>query len=473
MKCKKCGYRISENDTICPGCDTSVEKLKQDGHIMYDNNLYEFENDNIEVTQSVPVIEEKTIEPVIKGKKQKNKKMNFVVLLILILALIIVSLSILFSYTSPAMIMERSLINIISKLPKDVPNIAKLNMETTYQTNNTAEDNFINNIKLNSEVNYDLSTLKFNNNLVVTDTLENEKITDAVIIKNANKVYIADINLYNPIVGDELLSDAEAVTYIETDGKPLSSYEYTKQLNYIIYQGEFKKIFREIERMVPALFKTKHYKKEYTTTTYNEKNMGTTKVTYNVSDDAASKVFQTFITNIKKNNGMISSLMKIWNMDKDGVIAKLDEYDKIFAKGNTNFEVNLYADFITTTLYSLDLTISGPSYNYNLVLDLEADGTIKSIKYLDNGKTTYISDDFKKIVVSKMTNDNTKIEMTYIYNISDSNSFELPVITNSVNYIDAIANIKANIESNEKIYKTYTALIGDTNDIILDAIVEE
>ena len=35
MKCKFCGYDITDNDTKCPGCDKDVETLKNDGNIIY------------------------------------------------------------------------------------------------------------------------------------------------------------------------------------------------------------------------------------------------------------------------------------------------------------------------------------------------------------------------------------------------------------------------------------------------------
>ena len=49
MKCKICGHEISETDTICPGCDTSVEDLKQNNNIMsnVEENVVEKANETV------------------------------------------------------------------------------------------------------------------------------------------------------------------------------------------------------------------------------------------------------------------------------------------------------------------------------------------------------------------------------------------------------------------------------------------
>lgn len=57
MKCKICGHEISETDTICPGCDASVEELKQN------NNIMSNEGENVTVAPAA----EPVVEPVVES----------------------------------------------------------------------------------------------------------------------------------------------------------------------------------------------------------------------------------------------------------------------------------------------------------------------------------------------------------------------------------------------------------------------
>lgn len=57
MKCKICGHEISETDTVCPGCDTSVEELKQN------NNIMSNEGENVTVAPAA----EPVVEPVVES----------------------------------------------------------------------------------------------------------------------------------------------------------------------------------------------------------------------------------------------------------------------------------------------------------------------------------------------------------------------------------------------------------------------
>ena len=41
MKCKICGYDITKDDKICPGCDTDIQTLIDDDNIIYNEDYEE------------------------------------------------------------------------------------------------------------------------------------------------------------------------------------------------------------------------------------------------------------------------------------------------------------------------------------------------------------------------------------------------------------------------------------------------
>ena len=141
MKCKFCGYDISETDTKCPGCDKDVTELKNAGNVIYNEETTSeiltepVENEikiapvaeTVEEVKTEEVPEEKEVETtsnelepvVIKDKfKKKSGLKGFVIALVLIILLAAGGFGYMyFIYTNPAKIAKKVYTDLLNNLP--------------------------------------------------------------------------------------------------------------------------------------------------------------------------------------------------------------------------------------------------------------------------------------------------------------------------------------------------------------------
>ena len=462
MKCKFCGHDISDTDTLCPGCDKDVKELKNGGFIIYEENNIEpiiDDNDGVmvgeakdlkdlmeeDVTEAFEPIKETfddtselegetnttveetkdkstSVEPiVIKEKfKKKNGLKAFLIILVLILLLAAGGFGYMyFIYTSPSKIVKKVYNALI-----DIPDATTNTIELNYTDSKLSDYNF-------NSVNYINDAITSNITISGTDNMLNVDM-----YKNGNEVYV---------LGSDISSN-----YVKFDEGLISNYDYFKVLNMIVNRNEFKKIINNFN--LSKLIDDNEYKKEYTTTTYEQKNMAATKVSYNNS--SANSIVEKVLLAIRDNKTNLTSVSKLFNKTEDDI--KLDINNRISDINTDNYKmsIELYTDYLVNTYYKMDITITSNMHNY-----------VASILFTNNKEFTIkITIDEKYITID---NNMTYINITNgddvtTYNYKYINKkLDTPVLDEYLVYDDVKETIDTNVANNIALQEIVNIIKGE------------
>ena len=192
-----------------------------------------------------------------------------------------------------------------------------------------------------------------------------------------------DINLHTyKVLNDIFITDEENIyNYDEYNNIDDNIFKVN---NYLFNEGEIKKVLTSIkDNLVLSKYKIK-----YGTVFYNEHNMMSLKISYNINNVSD-------IINILKNN-YIDNLSKIWNLSIEDTLSKLDTYYK-------NIKINIYTDILSFHVYKIVVDM-GDSLDIDIL-----DNKISNLKYTNDSKTVIIKDN----VVTINTNDTIKITYNY------------------------------------------------------------
>ena len=475
MKCKFCGYDISETDTKCPGCDKEVEVLKNEGNIIYEESetdsvdsgvmvgeavtlkdeLAEKEAESIlepvtnepEVTEPTSEVVEEVkdvMEPVVITDKFKKKSGIKVFILILVIILLLAAAGfgyMYFVYTSPANIFKKMYANLLNNLPAN-----KGNSVTVDYTNSKLEGYTINSVNYISDDNI-VSNIKVSGNDLMLDTN---------ILKTSSELFFYESNIYDK--------------YVQINEDKIVSEDSFRILNVILHRNELVNIIKNID--IENYINTDALTKEFTTITHDQKNMGATKVSY--TNAKANTVITKLLLAIRDNKSNLEALANILNMTTENTIVEINNLITSMNNSNYNVSIDLYTDYITNSYYKLDINVKNNEHNLTINVEF-SDNKIKEIKVTYDATYIYITNNMETISVN-----NNDVTTTYTYKFGNE-TLTYPTIEEPALYDDVASVIDANISNNEAIKKFIDAINGNVpekieeplpSDIPLDVIPE-
>nr|MBP3258396.1 hypothetical protein [Bacilli bacterium] len=450
MKCKFCGYDISDTDTLCPGCNKDVAELKKSGNVIYTEEpeaeiLATPVEDEVKETLDTPQVPEVKDEPisketveevvepvVIKDKfKKKSGLKGFIICLLIILLLVAGGFSYMyFIYTNPAKVTKKMYSDLLTNLP-----INKGNTINVDYTDSKLEGYTFNTI------NY-ISGSDIISNINVTG---NEVMLNINALKNNDGIYFYESNLYDK--------------YVKLNEDTLPSKESFKLLNVVLHRNEFVNIIKNTK--LDTYINSNELTKEFTTITYNQKNMGTTKFSY--SNTKANGVVSKYLIAIRDNNANLESIAKILNMTMEDAVNKINEL--ITEINNDAYEIgfDLYTDYLTKSYYKLDINVKNNSHS--LVINIEFnDNKVKDIKVTYDETYIYITNNMENININNGDNN-----ITFVCKYTND-TLPYPVLDEAVLYEDVSTIIDTNISNNDAIKRLQDAINGN---VIVDDILPE
>ena len=436
MKCKFCGYDISETDTKCPGCDKDVTELKNAGNVIYNEEssseiLATSVND--EANTEVEEVKEETsntntnVEPVvIKDKfKKKNGLKVFVIIFILLLLILAGGAGYMyFVYTNPVKVAKKMYNDLLTSLPKS--NGSTITLDYT-------------NSKLDGYV------INTTNYISGDDIISNITVTGDNVMLNANTVKSdGNIYLYENNIYDK---------YVKFNEDIVTSKDSFRILNLILHRNEFISIIKNVN--LETYINSNELTKEYTTITHDQKNMGATKFSY--SNIKANSVISKLLTAVRDNTSNLNALAKILNKTTDDTITEISDLIDNINNDKYQVEFDLYTDYLTKSYYKLDINIKNNEHKLVVNIDFY-DNKIKDIKVTFDETYIHVTNNMETISVSK--ND---INTTYTCKYSNE-VLTYPILDDAVLYDEVATVIDANISNNGGIKKLVDVINGNVID---------
>ncbi len=450
MKCKFCGYDISDTDTLCPGCDKDVAELKKSGNIIYteeskDEILATPVEDEVKETLDTPQVPEvneepisketieETVEPiVIKDKfRKKSGLKGFIICLLIILLLVAGGFSYMyFIHTNPAKVIKKMYSDLLTNLPTSKGNTISVDYADSKLEGYTV-----------NTINY-ISGSDIISNINVTG---NEVMLNINALKNNDGIYFYESNLYDK--------------YVKLNEDTLPSKESFKLLNIILHRNEFVNIIKNTK--LDTYINSNELTKEFTTITYDQKNMGTTKFSY--SNTKANGVISKYLIAIRDNNANLESIAKILNVTNEDAVNKINELITEINNDTYKIGFDLYTDYLTKSYYKLDINVK--NNNHSLVINIEfSDNKVKDIKVTYDETYIYITNNMENININ---NGDNNITFACKYT---NDTLPYPVLEEAVLYEDVSTIIDTNISNNDAIKRLQDAINGN---VIVDDILPE
>ena len=442
MKCKFCGYDISETDTKCPGCDKDVTELKNAGNVIYNeessSDILVPAEDEIKIAEA-PVSEEvvsapeetvkEEVEPVVikdKFKKKSGLKVFIITIFLLLLVLAGGACYMYFVYTNPVKVTKKMYGDLLTNLP-----VAKGNTVNVDYTNSKLDGYTIN------AKNY------VSNNDIISNIniIGNEVTLNISALKNSDGIYFYESNIYDK--------------YVKLNDDIVTSKDSFGILNVVLHRNEFVNIIKNIK--LENYINSNEITKEFTAITHDQKNMGATKFSY--SNAKANGVISKLLIAIRDNNTNLEALAKILNKSNEDAITEINNL--ITNINNDNYKIG-FTDYLTNSYYKLDINVKNDEHN--LIINIEfKDNKVNDIKVTYDETYIYITNNMENITVNK---GETNITFTCKYT---NDTLEYPILDDAVLYDDVATVIDTNISSNDAIKRLQAIINGET---ILDSDLE-
>ena len=490
MKCKICGYEISLNDTKCPGCDTSVEELKQANNVMSDSE------DASTVTASEPVIEtasepitETASEPVtetvseeapastpvenanletnneeitssdvvigapldsnvaidaasesqsVEGKTKEKKKggagkVILVILLLVILALVGVVGYFFLIYGKPSAVLSRAMNDTLVVTPS---NDRFVNIKANVEVSNDNISNYV----IDSKV--DLTNLVSETDILVGESLKNVKI-----LNDGENSYVKFDEIY-----------ANSIKF--EDSLLYEKLNYSNYVPFITHMNSVKNIISEIKNVLPNVMDESKLTREFTTATVDQKNMGSTKFGYKLDQTDTNKFMLNLATEVKKNKTIMSSLMTIYTLPEAEVAELVDGFVRNLSVNGLEF--NLYTDYLTNKYYMAEVIVKGIN-NIKLTIKFDDNNKVNSINALIGSNQIDITNNYRHIEVLRTVNGKaTKYVLEITYTVIPEVEIIVPEEFSEYTVLGK-ESLEASIATDKALTDAYNLIVKDAN----------
>ncbi len=501
MKCKICGYEISLNDTKCPGCDTSVEELKQANNIMsnVESNATETVSEpalssetqaNEEV--AAPVEENSTEAPVenttsdvvadavgetatqdasdavseevsanqadivigapldsnvsvdaasnaeTKVEEPKKKKGGVGKVILIILLLVILAAVGVLGYFF-----------LIYGKPSAVLSRAMNDTLVVTQSN----DRFVN-VKANVEVsNDDISNYVIDSKVDLTNLVSE---TDILVGKSLKNVKILNDGENSYVKFDEIY--ANSIKF--EDSLLYEKLNYSNYVPFITHMNSVKNIISEIKNVLPNVIDESKLTREFTTVTVDQKNMGSTKFGYKLDQTDTNKFMLNLATEVKKNKTIMTNLMTIYTLPEADVAELVDGFVRNLSVNGLEF--NLYTDYLTNKYYMAEVIVKGIN-NIKLTIKFDDNNKVNSISALIGSDQIDITNNYRHIEVLRTVNGRvTKYVLEITYTVIPEVEIIVPEEFSEYTVLGK-ESLEASIATDKALTDAYNLIVKDAN----------
>ena len=460
MKCKICGHEISETDTVCPGCDTSIEELKQNNNIMSNEGVAPVASESVASEPVVTNVETPVAEtPVVETPVVETPVENTTVETV--------------PAETPVEAKEES-VSETSAAPVEAPvENATAPVETQAVNNEEAAiydgADVVIGAPLDSTVAVDAAQAEIkeetkkekkkggagkvvlvivillvlaicgaggyfffvygkptavlsralNSTLAVTTTTDRYVDIKANVDANGNKYDVdSKVDLNNLISDTEivLVSDTPKTVSILNDGvnayvKYADLYtssikyddallnerlSYAGHVPYMTHMANVKNIISELKTVLPSVFDESKLTREFTTVTVDQKNMGATKFGYKLDQTDTNRLFLNIANEFKKNTAIMNNLMSIYSLSPAEVTELIDGYVKNLSVNG--FEFNFYTDYLTNKYYMAEVIVKGVN-NVKFTVNFDENNKISSLNIIYGSNQIDVTDNYRHIEI--------------------------------------------------------------------------
>ena len=460
MKCKICGHEISETDTVCPGCDTSIEELKQNNNIMSNEGVALVASEsaasepvvtNVETpVAETPVVEtpvENTTVETVPAETPVEAKEESV------------------SETSAAPV-EAPVENVTAPVETQTVNNeeaaiydgadvvigapldstvavdaaqAEVKKETKKEKKKGGAGKIILVIvillvlaiggaggyfffvygkpsavlsrALNSALSVNLNTDRYVNVKAKVDANGNKYEVDSKV-DLSNLVSDTNIALVSDTIKNvSILNDGE-YAYVKYADLFTSSIKYddvllnerlsySNHVPYLTHMANVKTIIGELKNVLPSLFDENKLTREFTTVTVDQKNMGVTRFGYKLDQTDTNKLLLNFATELKKNTTIMNNLMAIYSLSQEEVSNLIDGYVRNLSVNG--FEFNFYTDYLTNNYYKAEVIVKGVN-NFKLIANFGENNKINSMSITYDSNQIEVTDNCRHVEILRPIN---------------------------------------------------------------------
>ena len=504
MKCKICGYELSETDIKCPGCDTSVEELKQNNNIMSNESDLEktipIEIPSTEVPASDPV-EEKVAEPVNQPatenvgesepaveapventsapvsseeatiyegadvvigapldsnvsvdeaakeevkeevkEPKKEKKKGGAGKVVLVIIILIIL----------AIAGAAGYFFLVYGKPSAVLSRAMDSALVVTPSN----ERYVN-IKADVEVSkegtskytidskVDLTNLVSDTNIIVAG----EPTKNIAILNDGENSYVKFGDIYTNSIKFE-------------DSLLYEKLNYSQYVPYVTHMNNVKNIISELKNVLPKVIDESKLTREFTTVTIDQKNMGVTKIGYKLDQTDTNKLMLNLGNEFKKNTAIMTNLMAIYTLPQPEVNELIDGFVKDLSVNG--FEFNLYTDYLTNNYYMAEVVVKGIN-NIKLTAKFDENNKVESLSILVGTTQIDITNNYKHIEVLKTVNG---VANKYVLDITYTAIPAVQVVVPeefTEYYVLGKETLEASISTDKAFTDAYNLIVKDAN----------
>lgn len=441
MKCLKCNSEIMENQTVCPGCGTTVDELRQN------NLLLLTQQDNSE--ESIEVLDESTeVQPVVIPVSEENNeveiqevpqsiiqtepsKKNKMPIMVGILVLVVLLAVVGFSYfvmKAPKSIFTRSINklykNTESELKENVKSLST-NFELKFNVDGEAETkeiaSIINNITLSGNVDIDYINKLFM--VTFNSKYDNDELLDAEVQYQKGSAYVLLNNVFDKYI-------------VVNDMNEMDNYFEKAQIT-----EDHKILITEIKKALINSLKSKFFEKTKTELEINGKKEKVTKNTLKLTRENMVEISKDLLETLKNDDKFLESYSKI--NDTDVATVKSDIQESIDGISGENFnedngEISLYTKGLFNELVELEIVIKDSDETQKMALTkTDNNNYVLRLVTTDNEEiilNIYATKENEIINLKLSTiveNQNISLEMKYGYDYNKE--VNLKDVSNNVN----------------------------------------
>lgn len=441
MKCSKCNNEIDDNSTFCMHCGARISNTEEQEELIFQ------ESNAQEQTQSEaeePVIEEKDIkenvveddeenEPLIVSATEaqnnndvKRRKRRFSIITIAVAIAILISIiagSVIMYFTSMSSqkIYKEAVKYAVTKVYRDnliVANTANVNGSLEINTSIDGLKDIINGIKLNANIQYDLSNKQFKFGINLDKDKEsylNAKIMADLV---GNQALYSEANLFDREVKSNISEQAHSII------KQYIGEDETLVVDKDIPNKSSKKIYKAINNS----FDKEYFSRKKTTININGKDKKVKDNILTISYAQLEDAIKNITSTLKMDNEFLNCYI-----DRDQMLQYLDSIDKFvdeFSDIEKIITVHLYTSGITNNFVEATVIISD-DYANEVIFDIvkASNKTYQlTIKQTTYGSTEPIAN--AVININKSTKKDKDISLKL--NFKNGEEFDLKIITNGI-----------------------------------------
>lgn len=402
MKCKYCGTDLLEGNTICPNC----------------------KKDNKEVMDDFSDL------------KEKKSGLKYFLMFIIILLLGVIGFG--YYYTSKPDVVFTTLLNKVYKEALKEEKFNQVKMTTNMNIKVDAKEEYkdytdiINNVKLRMTEHIDL----------------NDNIFKLEIGADYKEKLLANLNAYykDNTMYFELKDILDKI--IKVDAKDEMSEEEI-DINKL-YSSDSKVIINNLYNALKETLKKGTY------ITGNDKidKINVTKNVLVINNENKDLLVNTFIDYLTKNEGFVTSLGKILDLNKEETINRLNE-EKVLGDLENEIHISIYTKKLTNEFVKLEINDSKKTIsllkqedNYKIEINNESNNKVVSNITIDEKNN-------KMKIVTEITFDDIKVTVNMDISITYNEKLENPNVENAIT-IEELSeedtnNIIENLTKNEGI----------------------